>query len=212
MKTKSFLFAVPAATGLAAALLLTFTAVQPTASAYPPGVGILTNQKNCLECHANNGPWKDDQRTIIDILDKATMQSLKQTDGSFLIETKRGATKTLLTVIGRDKGDATEAPYRNAWLYIDPKTIGSASLSKFAPGWDVNLPMSCRIVGDTLNQYAGATLTVLPMTIRPTDAAQEAELVLQVMLTKGESVKAKPKEGMIGSYFERKVKLKVTDQ
>jgi len=47
---------------------------------------------------------------------------------------------------------------------------------------------------------------------RPTDAAQEAELALQVMLTKGESVKAKPKEGMIGSYFERKVKLKVTDE
>lgn len=50
------------------------------------------------------------------------------------------------------------------------------------------------------------------MTIRPTDAAQDAELALQVMLTKGESVKAKPKEGMIGSYFERRVKLKVTDQ
>lgn len=212
MKMKSILFATPAFAGLAAALLLSFTAALPTALAYPPGVGILSNKKNCLECHANNGPWKDDQRTIIDILDKDTMKSLKQADGSFLIETKRGTAKTLLTVIGRAKGDPTEAPYRNAWLYIDPKTIGSASLSKFAPGWDVNLPMSCRIVGDTLDQYPGATLTVLPMTIRPTDAAQDAELTLQVMLTKGESVKGKPKEGMIGSYFERKVRLKVTDQ
>jgi hypothetical protein len=56
----------------------------------------------------------------------------------------------------------------------------------------------------------GATLTVLPMTIRPTDTAQEAERVLQVILTKGESVKAKPKEAMMGSHFERKVNLKVT--
>lgn len=211
MKTKSFLFATPAAAGLATGLLLGFTAAPPTASAYPPAVGILSNEKNCLACHANNGPWKDGQRTIIDIFDKDTMKSLKQADGSFLIETKRGASKTLLTVIGRAKGDAVEAPYRNAWLYIDPKTIASATLSKFAPGWDVNLPMSCRIVGDTLDQYTGATLTALPMTIRPTDAAQDAELTLQVMLTKGESVKGKPKEGMIGSYFERKVKLKVTD-
>jgi hypothetical protein len=31
------------------------------------------------------------------------------------------------------------------------------------------------------------------------------------MLTKGESVKGKPKEGMIGSYFERKVTLKIMD-
>ncbi len=202
---------MPATTGLTAALFFTLAASPPQAHAYPPAVGILSNKKNCLECHANNGPWKDDQRTVIDILDKDTMKSLKQADGSFLIETKRGASKTLLTVIGRAKGDTAEAPYRNAWLYIDPKTIGSASLSKFAPGWDVNLPMSCRIVGDTLDRYEGATLTVLPMTIRPTDAAQDAELALQVMLTKGESVKAKRKGGMSGSYFERKVKLKVTD-
>jgi len=212
MKTKSFWFATPAASGLVAALWLGFAAAPATAWAYPPAVGILSNQRNCLACHADNGPWKDDQRTVIDILDKDTLKSLKQPDGGFLIEMKRGTARTLLTVVGRARGDGAEAPYRNAWLYIDPKTIGSASLSKFAPGWDVNLPMACRIVGDTLDQYAGATLTVLPMTIRPTDAAQEAELVLQVMLTKGESVKAKPKEGMLGSYFERKVKLKVTDQ
>lgn len=202
---------MPAPTGLAAALLLSLAAAPPTASAYPPAVGILSNQKNCLACHANNGPWKDDLRTVIDILDKDTMKSLKEADGSFRIETKRGASRTLLTVIGRAKGDTVEEPYRNAWLYIDPKTIGSATLSKFAPGWDVNLPMSCRIVGDKLERYEGATLTVLPMTIRSTDAAQDAELTLQVMLTKGESVKGKPKEGMIGSYFERKVKLKVAD-
>ena len=181
------------------------------AFAYPPAVGILGSKNNCMDCHVNNGPWKDDQRVIIDILDNETMKSLRQSDGSFIIEAKRGTRRTLLTVIGRARGDTVEAPFRNAWLYVDPKTIGSASLSKFAPGWDVNLPMSCRIVGDKLELYAGASLTALPMTIRPSDAAQDAELTLQVMLTKGDSVKGQPKEGMLGSYFERKVKFKVTD-
>ena len=181
------------------------------ALSYPPGVGILGKSKNCLNCHFNNGPWKDDEKTIIDILEKETKKSLRQSDGSFLISVKRNQIKTILTVIGRSKDDKQEAPYRNAWLYVDPKTIGSSSLSKFAAGWDVNLPMSCRIVGDTLTGYEGAKITVLPMTIRPLDAAQDAELNLQVMLTKGESVKGDAKEGMIGSYFERTVRLKVIE-
>ena len=181
------------------------------AHAYPPAVGIVGKSKDCLVCHVNNGPWKDDANTIIDIIDKETKKSYKQDDGSFLIEAKRGEIKTVLTVIGRRKGDTIEAPYRNGWLYVDPKTIKSSSLSKFAPGWDVNLPMACRIVGDKLEGYDGAKLTALPMTIRPADAAQDAELILQVMLTKGESVKGKPKEGMIGSYFERKVGLRVIE-
>ena len=49
------------------------------------------------------------------------------------------------------------------------------------------------------------------MTIRPLDAARNAELTLQVMLTMGESVKGKAKEGMIANYFERRVKLVVLE-
>ena len=179
--------------------------------AYPPAVGILGKSKDCLSCHVQNGHWKDDGKTIIDIIDKDTKKSFKQPDGSFLIEARRGEIKTVLTVIGRTKDDTEEPPYRNAWLYIDPKTIESSSLSKFAPGWDVNLPMACRIVGDKLEGSEGTNITVLPMTIRPTDSARDSELVLQVMLTKGESAKGKAKEGMLGSYFERKVRLKVSD-
>lgn len=182
-----------------------------SAFAYPPSVGILMKVKNCLDCHINNGLWRDDAKTIIDIIDKETKKSFKQADGSFLIEVKRGEVKTVFTVIGRGKDDTIESPYRNAWLYIDPKTIETASLSKFAPGWDVNLPMSCRVVGDKLEGYEGAKLTVLPMSVRPSDAAQEAKLTLQVMLTKGESVKGEPKQGMVGSYFERTVRLRVMD-
>ena len=49
------------------------------------------------------------------------------------------------------------------------------------------------------------------MTVRPTDAARDGELQLQVMLTKGESVKGNAMQGLSGNYFERKVKLKVVE-
>ena len=178
---------------------------------YPPAVGLLGKSKNCLVCHANNGPWQDEENTIIDILDKETKKSLAQPDGSFLIEAQRGQIKTVLTVIGRKKKDKEEAPYRNAWLYVDAKRIKNNSLLKFAPGWSVNLPMACRIVGDKLGGFNGAKITVLPMSVRPGDDAQDTELTLQVMMTKGESVKGKAKEGMKGNYFERVVRLKVLE-
>ena len=180
-----------------------------TANAYPPAVGILGNSKNCLSCHTNNGQWKDDDKTIIDIVDKDTKKSFMQNDGTFLIETTRGEQKTVLTIIGRKKDNSVPAPHRNAWLYIDPKTIGTNSLSKFAPDWDVNLPISCRLVGDKLSGYENADITSLPMTIQPLSNAKDAEIQLQVMLTKGESVKGNAQEGMIGNYFERKVILKI---
>jgi hypothetical protein len=41
--------------------------------------------------------------------------------------------------------------------------------------------------------------------------AKNAEIQLQVMLTKGESVKGNAQEGMSGSYFERTVRMKVID-
>lgn len=180
-----------------------------TAYAYPPAVGILSNSKNCMSCHTSNGPWKEEDKLIIDILDLETKKSLKQADGSFLIEAKRWEQKTVLTVIGQKKDKSFAEPYRNAWLYIDPATIGTHSLSKFAPDWDVNLPMSCRVVGDKLPGYEDAAITSLPMTIQPLSNAKDAVLQLQVMLTKGESVKGKAQEGMVGNYFERKVILKV---
>jgi hypothetical protein len=181
------------------------------AYAYPPAVGILSESKNCLECHVSNGPWSDESKTIIDVLEAETKKSIKQTDGSFMMEVKRNQTKTFLTVIGRIKEDLTEAPYRNAWIYVDSRTIESSSLSKFAPGWECNLQLACRVVGDKLKNYDGAKITSLPMTIRPTDAARNGELQLQVMLTKGESVKRKPEQGMVGNYFEKIVKLKIIE-
>ena len=192
--------------------------VANTAIAYPPAVGILGKAKSCMSCHVNNGPWVDESKTIIDILDKETMKSLRQSDGTFQLDVKRGQQKTVLTVIGRIKDDDTPAPYRNAWTYIDPTRIETNSISKFAPGWAVNLQMSCRVVGDKLPGFVQGTpygedakITVLPMTVQPLDDARDAELQLQVMLTKGESVKGDPKKGMLGNYFERSVKVKVID-
>jgi hypothetical protein len=179
------------------------------AYAYPPAVGILSASRNCMSCHANNGPWKEDEKLIIDILDMETKKSLKQADGSFLIETKRWAQKTVLTVIGQKKDKYFTEPYRNAWLYIDTSTIGSPSLSKFAPDWDVNLPMACRVVGDKLQGYEDAIITSLPMTIQPLSNAKDAVIQLQIMLTRGESVKGKAQEGLTGNYFEKQVVLKV---
>ena len=182
-----------------------------SAIAYPPAVGILSNAKSCLSCHVSNGPWTDEGKTIIDILDKETMKSLRQADGTFLLEVKRGQQKTVLTVIGRAKDDDAPSPYRNAWTYVDPTRIGTNSISKFAPGWAVNLQMSCRVVGDMIAGFEGSKITVLPMTVQPLDDAQNSDLQLQVMLTKDESIKGKPKEGMIGNYFERTVRMKVID-
>ncbi len=179
------------------------------AYAYPPAVGILSSSKNCMSCHLSKGPWNEDEKFIVDILDAETKKSLKQPDGTFVIETQRWEQKKLLTVIGWIKDKSVSAPYRNAWLYIDPTTIGSPSLSKFAPNWDVNLPLSCRVVGDKLPGYEDADITSLPMIIQPMSNAKDTELQLQIMLTKGESVKGNAHEGMLGNYFERKVFLKI---
>lgn len=192
---------------LAAALLV----AAQTAFAYPPGVGILGKSRSCLVCHSSNGPWTDEETTIVDILDSQTRQSLRAGDGSFLIQIPRGEKRTVITVIGRPK-EEIPPPHRNAWLYIDPTQIPTTGLSKFAPGWDVNLPMSCRIVGDQVEEYKDASVTALPMTIRPGDGAADADLELQIMLTTGEAVKGKPKEGLISNYVVRKVRLVVLDQ
>ena len=179
--------------------------------AYPPAVGIIGNNRSCLSRHTSNGPWEDES-TIIDVLDASTRRSLRQPDGSFLLEVERGKIARLITVIGREKGDAAPSPLRNAWLYVDPGQLKTGALSKFAQGWDVNLPMACRIVGDKIPEYPDAAVTALPMTVRPGDAAHDAELELQVMLTSGKSAKGKPDEWLKSNYFLRKLSLRVLDK
>ena len=192
-------------------IALSISAMAHQLFAYPPAVGILGDSKNCLSCHVDDGPWADDGTVIIDILDKDTKTSLRQEDGSFLIEAKRGQSKTVLTVIGTDRSARVVPPTKNAWLYVDPDAIGGSSLSSFAPGGNVNLPMACRVTGDRWQESVEGGFTVLPMSVRPTDAARNAMITLQVMLTKGETIKGKAREGLVASYFERKVALQVID-
>lgn len=192
-------------------ILVALDALWASALAYPPAVGILGSSRSCASCHANNGPWQDERETIVDILDGATRRSLRESDGRFLLEVTRGETATILTVIGRAQGDTLPAPTRNAWLYIDPTRIASKALSKFAPGWDVNLPMACRIVGDAVPEYAGAAVTALPMTVRAGDAARDAELELQIMLTSGGPAKGNPDGWLRANLVARKLALKVVD-
>jgi hypothetical protein len=68
------------------------TTAEP-AVAYPPGVGILTKNRSCLSCHVANGPWSDETRTIVDVLDAGTKQSLRTSEGRFVIEVPRGRTR-----------------------------------------------------------------------------------------------------------------------
>jgi len=196
---------------IAAALAAGVFLLAVAAAAYPPGVGILGRNRTCAACHPSNGPWGDEARTVVDVLDAKTRKSLRGADGAFEIEVARGEARTVLTVIGRAAGEKTP-PRRNAWLYVDPAQIETSALSKFAPGWDVNLPMSCRVVGDRLEGLEHAHLTVLPMTVRPGDAARDAELELQVMLTGGEAVKGRAQEGLLSNFYTRKVRLHVTER
>src|SRR5688572_14173905 len=89
------------------------TSVIDEAYAYPPAVAILSNSKNCMSCHVNNGPWHNHSELIVDILDADTKKSLKQSDGSFVIEAERWKQKKLLTVIGWAKGKSAPAPSKN---------------------------------------------------------------------------------------------------
>ncbi len=181
-------------------------------NAYPPAVGIIGTSRSCTSCHASNGPWSDESATIVDILDGATRRSLRQPDGRFLLEVERGRTATVITIIGRKADDVAPPPMRNAWLYVDPTQLETGALSKFAPGWDVNLPMACRIVGDEIPEYPDAAVTALPMTVRPGDAARDAELELQIMLTTGESAKGNPDTWLKSNYLVKKLTLKVVDR
>lgn len=182
------------------------------AGAYPPAVGVTGKYRNCAACHTDNGPWKNDDSLILDLLDKETGKSLRQSDGTFLVSAKPCQKRTLLAVVGRAKGDQAPAPNRNGWTFIDPALIERGNLgSKFVSGWDVDLSMSCRLVGDKHKAYEGASVTVLPMTVRAGESAKDGELEWQILMTSGTAVKGDANQGLMQNYFERKVKFKVEE-
>jgi hypothetical protein len=165
-----------------------------------------------MACHANDGPWRDDASLIIDLVDRETGRSHRRRDGTFLTSAKPEQKRTVFIVVGRASGDSAPVPLRNGWIFVDPALINREHLgSKFAPGWEADLIMSCRLVGDTYKGYEGAKLTVLPLTLRPTGAAKDAEVEWQVLVTGGEAVKGDAKQGLVQKYFERRVRLRVEE-
>ena len=181
------------------------------AAASPPAVGIIGNSRSCISCHANTGPWTAGPDLIVDLIDKETQQSLRQPDGSFLVTTKRGTAATAIAVIGYRGMTPEQSPHRNGWIFVDSTTIGTSSLSKFAPGWEISVPYGCKISGDSIAAYPGAAVTTAPISIRPTETAQDADVTFQTLMTSGEPVKGKPKSGLTSNYHARIVHLRITD-
>ena len=101
---------------MVAALCVALLLISTVAAGYPPAVGIAGKSRSCASCHADTGPWQDEAKTIVDILDGTTRLSLRQPDGRFLLEVPRGEIRTVITVIGRVAGDEAPPPVRNAWL------------------------------------------------------------------------------------------------
>src|SRR4030067_64155 len=110
MNSRTFSNELTALTLMCICLCLAVALIPLAAKSYPPAVGITGKSQNCLGCHVDNGPWKDDASTIIDVLDKDSGKSLKQSDGTFLIEVKRGFARTVLTIMGRTAHGESDPP------------------------------------------------------------------------------------------------------
>ena len=191
--------------------LLLLVILAQLAVASPPAVGIVSNSRSCISCHASTGPWTAGPDLVLDLIDKDTQQSLRQPDGSFLLTTKRGSAATAIAVIGYRGLTPEQSPHRNGWTFVDSTSIGTSSLSKFAPGLEISVPYGCKICGDSIAAYPGAVVTTAPISIRPTETAQNADVTFQTLMTSGEPVKGKPKSGLTSNYHARIVHLRVTD-
>ncbi len=110
-----------------ASAVLCGVALAISAAAYPPGVGILSKNRSCSACHVSNGPWADDARTIVDVLDAKAKTSLRQADGTFAIEVPRYESRTVLTVIGRAAGEKN--PPRRPREQACSSIVGSSALT-----------------------------------------------------------------------------------
>lgn len=170
-----------------------------------PAASLEGRQKSCLSCHKNTGPWKDESKIVIDIIDPETGKSFKQEDGSFLIPVKRDEVRRVKTVLGVSS-DLEWVPECVAWLYVDPEELQKAPESslKFAPHWEVNRPFCGKRVVETIKGFEDKKVASLTMSIRPSKEAKDANVLLQVLFKSFDRT-------LVGNYFERKVNLKVLD-
>lgn len=170
-----------------------------------PASSLEGRQKSCLSCHKDTGPWKDESKMVIDIIDPETGQSFRQVDGSFLIPVKRNEVRRVKTVLGAS-ADLEWVPECVAWLYVDPEELQKAPESslKFAPHWEVNRPFCGKRLVETLKGFEGKKVATITMSIRPLKEAKDATVLLQVLFKSFDRT-------LVGNYFEHKVNLKVLD-
>lgn len=189
------------ATGIAAATAVTGGG---HATAYP-AASLEGRQKSCIACHQNSGPWNDESKLLIDIVDAASGKSLKTADGSFEIAVRRGEERRVRTVFGADQS----LPWRPecaGWLYVDPRELETApeSSSKFAPGWAVNRAFCGKRLNEDLKEYPGKKGGGLTMTLSPREGAKDATIELQVLFKSMDPT-------LVGNYYVKRVNLKALE-
>jgi hypothetical protein len=182
------------------------------ALATPPAVGIVGSSRDCNACHVNSGQWLESPELVIDLVDPVSKTSFRQPNGSFLLSARRGETVNAVAIFGYKSVSPALAPHRNGWIFVDTTTIGTEAISKFAPGWEISLPYGCKISGDKSEAYPDAQITSAPFIVKASESAADRDVTLQVLLTSGEAVKGKAKEGLVSDYFSRQVHLRVNDR
>jgi len=166
-----------------------------------PAASLESRHKNCMGCHQSAGFWTDTSKIVIDIIDPASKESFRKSDGSFEIPVKRGSERRVKSIFGVKPG-VQFPPDMVGWLYVFPPALESAheSALKFAPGWEVNRPFCGKRLVEQVDGYPGDKLAAITMTIRPLDNAQDTTVNLQVLLKS-------LARGLAADYFERSVRL-----
>ncbi len=113
--------------------LVSAAILAPPVLAYPPAVGIIGPSRDCLACHADNGPWKDEKGIVIDIIDKVSGKSLKQEDGSFLIAARRGEADAIPMIV-RPDGTNNGAWFKYGHLWLQNEDTGYDVVLDGRPG------------------------------------------------------------------------------
>ena len=185
-------------------LLCTLTIPSQTSYGWP-AASLENREANCMVCHTAAESWTDTSKLVIDIIDPKTGESFRTPDGSFEISVQRGSERRVKSVFGVAPGYRFP-PEMVGWLYVSPDMLETAHESdmKFAPGWQVNRPFCGKRLVEKVDGYPGEKLAAITMTLRPLPEATDAVISLQVLLKSFA-------RGLDGDYFERVVRLRVTD-
>ncbi len=147
-----------------------------------PAASLEGRQESCLSYHTNTGPWVDEGKLIIDIIDAKTGESFRLSDGSYVIPVKQGTERRVRAVFGV-KPEVQYPPDMVGWLYVDPEELTSAPEAsiKFARRWNVNRSFCGKRLVEKFEGYPGDKLAQITKTISPGENATDREIRLQVL-------------------------------